>query len=144
MCRDAGLGKSQFAFVPPRDLKRFRQGIIEHNLKPAEKNAFFLTLRRLAERHGLLPNRLVIKEKIEVSDDILTSGGFGDVRRGRYKDRFVAVKTAKVNPKADREKIRKVSIGAFSHLPVARPQTSCPSDFTRRSFSGTDYPIQTS
>ena len=86
----------------------------------------------------------MVKEKIEISNDILASGGFGDVRRGKYKDRFVAVKTAKVNPKADCEKIRKVSISAFSHPPMARPQTSCPSDFTGRSFSGTDYPTQIS
>ena len=60
---------------------------------------------------------MVVKEKIELSNNVVASGGFGDVRRGRYKDGLVAVKTAKVKPQANREKIRKVSIRAFhTHL----------------------------
>ena len=34
-----------------------------------------------------------ITERIEVEDKILASGGFSDVRRGRYMGHLVAVKT---------------------------------------------------
>ena len=71
-------------------------------------------LRRLAEYHTLLPDRMVIKEEFEVSSDIVFSGGFGDVRSGTYKGDRVAVKTARVS-EPEKLKIRKVSIdGVFA------------------------------
>jgi len=51
----------------------------------------------------------MITEKIEVEDQILASGGFSDVRRGRYMGRLVAVKTFRVWIGDDFQKIRKVS-----------------------------------
>jgi serine/threonine protein kinase len=83
---------------------------VEHNLKSAEKQAFFVTLRRLAGFHGRLPDSMVITEKIEVEDMILASGGFADVRRGRYVGHLVAVKTLRVAEQDDFLKIRKVNI----------------------------------
>lgn len=90
------------------------QGITEQHLKPAEKNAFFLTLRRLAEQHELLPDRMIIKGTIEVSDGICISGGFGDVRTGTYNGGLVAVKATRIAARDNVQKIRKVSIsGVF-------------------------------
>jgi len=67
-------------------------------------------LKRLVKRHGRLPSRIMIRERIEVSDEILAYGGFGYVRRGTYHDNLVAVKTAKVASRANLRRIRKVNI----------------------------------
>ena len=53
---------------------------------------------------------MIITEKIEVSDGILASGGFADVRCGKYMGRLVAVKTMRVAEHGDFLKVRKVSI----------------------------------
>ena len=58
---------------------------------------------------------MMIKEKMEVSDEIIISGGFGDVRSGTYMDAPVAVKAVRVAAKDDLQKIRKVSV-IVSHL----------------------------
>jgi serine/threonine protein kinase len=92
-----------------RSLRRFYQGITEHRLKPAEKQAFFVALRRLAGSHGRLPDSVILTERVEASDKILTSGGFADVRSGRYMGRLVAVKTLRVTEQDDLLRIRKVS-----------------------------------
>jgi len=86
------------------------QGIVEHDLKPVEKQAPFVTLRRFAERHGLLPSRTRIARKIEVSDELLASSGFADLRSGMYGERLVAIKTLRVAARDEYVKIRKVSI----------------------------------
>lgn len=87
-----------------------RQGIAEYNLRSAEKQAFFVTLRRLSECHGRLPNR-IITENIEIWDEIPTLGGFACVRSGMYKGRVVAVKAMRVTAQDNFLKIRKVSVG---------------------------------
>ena len=92
-----------------RRLRRFRQGIARHELKATEKQYFFVTLRRLAAVHERLPESMVIAENIEVEDRILASGGFSDVRCGRYKGHRVAVKALRVTMQDDLEKLRKVS-----------------------------------
>ena len=51
---------------------------------------------------------MMITGEIEVSDDILASGGFADVRRGTYDGHLVAVKTMRVTEQDDLLKIRKV------------------------------------
>ena len=87
-----------------------RQGIAVHNIKPIEKQTFFVTLRRLTGHHGRLPDSMTITEKIEVEDEILATGGFADVRCGRYMGYLVAVKTLRVKDQDDLLKIRMVSI----------------------------------
>jgi len=52
-----------------------------------------------------------ITGKLEVSDEILGSGGFADVRSGTYEGRVVAVKTMRVVLQGDFPMARKVSIG---------------------------------
>ena len=53
---------------------------------------------------------MMIKGDIRVSHEICASGGFGDIRSGMYEGVLVAVKTAKVRPHANLEKMRKVSV----------------------------------
>ena len=116
--RDAGLGVeilgnvSHGLHLPFPLPQTVCQGIVSHDLKPAEKQAFFVTLRRLAERRGRLPDRMRVTEEINVSDEIHAYGGFGDVRPGMYKGRHVAVKTMRVTAPANFPKIRKVSMNA--------------------------------
>ena len=96
MYRDFGLRKSRSTFFPFRGFISFRQGIADCHLKSAEKNDFLVTLRRLAERNELLPDRIRMTEKIAVSDDILAFGVFGDVRSQTYKGQCVAARTVRV------------------------------------------------
>ena len=91
------------------------QGIAaEHNLRPAEKQAFFVALRRLAERHGLLPSRMRISGGIEVSDELLASSGFADLRSGTYRGASVAIKTLRVAARDDSVRIKKVCTNVVS------------------------------
>ena len=99
-------------------------------------------LRRLAERHGLLPDRMRITENIEVPEEILAFGGFGDVRLGTYNGGAVAVKAMRVAALDNFLKTRKVSINV-DHMGCGLNHPSRPSDFTGRLFSGKDCPIRT-
>jgi len=135
MCRDLGLRELRSAFPPFSRLRWSLQGIAQHSLNTTEeKNTFFLMLRRLAECHDLLPDRLVLKEKVEIPDGILASAGSGDFRCRRYKGALVAVKTVGVPPQDDLQKIRKVSVSGTFLFSLSRP--FCSSDYTRKSFSG--------
>ena len=53
---------------------------------------------------------MIITERIELTDKILASGGFADVKSGRYMGHLVAVKTLRVSEQDDFPRIRKVSI----------------------------------
>ena len=53
---------------------------------------------------------MMITEKVEVSDKILASGGFADVRTGMYMKHPVAVKTMRVAEQDGFSKLRKVSV----------------------------------
>ena len=133
------------------------QGITKHHLESAEKNDFFVTLRRLAERHELLPDRMRMAEKIEVPNRVVHFGGFGLVRFQTYKGRPVAVKTARVpvlgeymtgrereRRQEEIKKIRKVRINGTLRQPLVQSQPYYSSNFTGKSFSGAHYPIRTS
>ena len=52
----------------------------------------------------------MIAEEIEVSDKVLASGGFADVRTGTYMGHLVAIKTLRVAEQDSLLKIRKVGI----------------------------------
>ena len=104
-----------------------RKGIANHNLKTAAKQAFFVTLRRLAGYHGRLPDSMTITEEIDVEARILASGGFADIRRGTYMGHLVAVKTLRVPEYDNLTRARKVGVshifsttcGAYSTWNVA-------------------------
>ena len=130
--------------LPFRCLRWSLQGIAEHGLKPAEKQAFFVTLRRLAGCYGRLPDAMIVTEKIETSDMILASGGFADLRQGTYMGHLVAVKTMRVAVQDDLLKIRKVRATTFSRPLGTWSQPSYSSNFARKSFYGARSPIQMS
>ena len=122
-----------------------RQGIAtEHNLGPAEKQAFFVALRRLAERYGLLPSRMRIAERIEVSDELLASSPFADLRSGTYRGHLVGIKTLKVTARDDFVKIRKVSVNGILAPSRCAASTVYSSGFARKLSSGAPYHIGTS
>jgi serine/threonine protein kinase len=106
------------------------QALVEHKLHASEKQAFFGTLRRLAGKHARLPNSVVIKGEIDFSDPTQpqTSGGFADIKPGKYKGCTVAVKTLRVSMADDLDKIRKVSkefVFAVSDDTDSDPQQFC-------------------
>ena len=102
---------------PSRRLRSFRQGLAEHNLETPEKQAFLVMLGGLAATHGRLPESMMIEDEIEVSGEILASGGFADVRTGTHMGHLVAVKTMRVPKQDDLLKIRKVSVrGVLGYL----------------------------
>jgi len=101
--------------LPSRRLRLFLQGIAEHELMSTERNAFFIVLRKLAAIHGRLPEFMMITDEIKVSDEILPSGGYADVRIGTYKGHLIAAKTMRISKQDDLLKIRKVNVnGIFS------------------------------
>jgi len=93
-----------------RCLRWFPQGIAEHKLRATEQQAFLVALGELAATRGRLPKSMMITEEIDVSDEILVSGGYADVRTGMYKGDLVAVKTMRVAAQDDFLEIRKVSV----------------------------------
>ena len=52
----------------------------------------------------------MITEDIEISDEIVTSGGFADIRTGMHNGHLVAVRTLKVRVAHNFPRIREVSI----------------------------------
>lgn len=64
-----------------------------------------------------------IAGEIETSDELLASGGFADLRSGRYKEHLVAIKTLRITARDDYVRIKKVSIdlGRPGHTPSAIP-----------------------
>ena len=63
----------------------------------------------LAGRHGRLPGSLVIADQVEVSEKIIASGGFADVKCGVCRNHLVAVKVLRTPSGGDMEKVHKVS-----------------------------------
>ncbi|KAF9789243.1 kinase-like domain-containing protein [Thelephora terrestris] len=83
------------------------RGIAGRDLNTTEKHAFFVTLRRLAGLHGRLPDSMILSDEIEIEDKVLANGGFADVRIGKHKGQYVAVKTLRIAATDDLRKIRK-------------------------------------
>ena len=87
----------------------------------------------------------MITKKIEVSDEILATGGFADIRSGMYMGHPVAVKSMRVAEEDGFAKIRKVRISdIFSALETLSQSLIRSSNFARKSFSGARYPTRTS
>ena len=128
--------------LPLSSSQMVRQGIVEPNLGPTEKLNFFFLLSRLAERHGRLPDRMMMTTKIEVLDEIPILGGvIGPIT---YEGCPVAVKIARYAFSWDLEKIKKVSITDILVPTRGAISTTLPSDFIRKSSFGAHYPIRTS
>ena len=76
----------------------------------------------------------MITEKIEVEDRVLASGGFADVRRGKYMGYLVAVKTLRVAETDDFTKIRKVRIRNILSAPREAVPTTLPQQFCKEAI----------
>ena len=61
---------------------------------------------------------MILTERIEVSDEVVASGGSADIRTGRYMEHLVAVKTIRFSEQDDIRKVRKVSMRVL--LPYLR------------------------
>ena len=110
----------------------FRQGIAKHILETAERDAFIVALKRLAEYYGRLPRSMMIADN-EVK--IPVPSGSSGTRMGSYKGQTVVVKTFRVAEQDNFQKIRKVSIGDIPPFGT-RSRPSFSSDSVRRSSSG--------
>jgi ferredoxin-fold anticodon binding domain-containing protein len=55
---------------------------------------------------------MILSDEIEIEDKVLANGGFADVRIGKHKGQYVAVKTLRIAATDDLRKIRKVSLNA--------------------------------
>lgn len=53
---------------------------------------------------------MIISDKIEVDEKIVVARGFGDIKIGRHMGHFVAMKTQRVPPFDDLQKLKKVSL----------------------------------
>ncbi|KAF9647913.1 kinase-like protein [Thelephora ganbajun] len=82
-------------------------GLSRCNLSRSEKQAFFAASWTLAETYRRLPDSIIIKEKLEVSNEIHASGPSSDIRTSTYNGTRVAVKTLRVSCRDDLNKIRK-------------------------------------
>ena len=84
------------------------QGLTKRPLDGGLKKAFLLTTIALAGRHGRFPSSFVVADQVEISNKILASGGFADVKPGVYENRPVAVRALRILPGSDIKKIRTV------------------------------------
>ena len=82
--------------------------------------------------------------KTGVEDKIFVSGGFADVRRGRYMGQPVAVKTLRTAERGDLEKMRKVNVDDIVPANRFMAEPFCSSNFAKKLCSGARYPIRTS
>jgi len=83
-------------------------GLTKRSLDGRLKETFLFTMITLAGRRGRLPSSFAMMDKVEVSDKILPSGGFADVRTGVHEGLPVAVRALRVSPGSDMNKIRNV------------------------------------
>src|SRR5882762_10619485 len=70
---------------------------LDYSMDPAYRPRHVKALLKLSEASGLYPECLVLKG-IEVGQQSVAVGGFGDVFKGRLYDRVVAVKALRICP----------------------------------------------
>jgi len=81
---------------PFRRLTWYCQAATKRVPQHAMNDTFLVAIRRLAEHHVLLPDRLKMPDGFVVSPDIALSGGEGSIRRQELLGKTVAVKIAKI------------------------------------------------
>ena len=86
---------------------------------------------------------MIITDKVDTEEEILASGGFADVRLGRYMGHLVAVKSLRVAEQDDLLKIKKVSTSLVIITGRLMSLIFCCSNFVERSFTGTRCLIRT-
>ena len=87
------------------------QGLAEYKVHTSEKQAFFVALMGLTEKHARLPDSMVIKDEIDFSTPSQPhkSGGFSDIKQGHYKGTVVAAKKLRVAQSDNLDPLRRVS-----------------------------------
>jgi len=85
------------------------QGLTRHSLDQQTRQSFLIVLIELVKRRRRLPDSIMITEKTMAEENVYTSGGFWDVRRGTLNNSAIAIKTPRITTTTDVEKIREVS-----------------------------------
>ena len=82
-------------------------------IQPEHKPRHIKTLITLSKASGLVPECLILKG-IEVEEDPVAGGGFGDVYKGRFRTQDIALKVLKVYQKSDVQKLLRVTVSPGS------------------------------
>lgn len=100
-------------------------------------------LRKLCGRAGLLPSSCVLSEGLSLeSTDVLMSGGFADIWRGKLGRKTVALKVLRIRGSSNLQKVKKVCMSfAIWHV---HPLNGIYRVFAKRQFSGSHCHIQIS
>jgi len=85
------------------------QGLTRHSFDQPTRQSFLIVLTESVKRRRRLPDSIVITEKTMAEENVHTSGGFWDVRRGTLNNSAIAIKTPRITTTTDVEKIREVS-----------------------------------
>ena len=85
------------------------QGLTRHSFDQPTRQSFLIVLTESVKRRRRLPDSIMITEKTMAEENVHTSGGFWDVRRGTLNNSAIAIKTPRITTTTDVEKIREVS-----------------------------------
>ena len=102
------------AYVLPRAVSHFQptqttlQGLMKHPLDSTTKQSFLIVLIDLAKRRRRLPDSVKITEKTMAAEEVHTSGGFWEIRRGTLNNTAIAIKSPRLATTTDIEKLREV------------------------------------
>lgn len=92
------------AYVAPS-----RQIIRSGKIPSEPEQATLKTMRKLASNSGQVPDRYQVdRHSLNVEPNVIASGAFTDVRRGRLDDKAVAIKTLRNDQKGNKNKSQKV------------------------------------
>jgi hypothetical protein len=98
------LGDDAQAFIDVMD-----EALDSPDLSPWAKNKCLKSLYRTCGRCALLPKTLTIPVCYDRTGVAISSGGFGDVWKGKHRGRDVAVKVIRTYSNSDLQKIIGVS-----------------------------------
>lgn len=87
---------------------------LNYHLDPKLKHRHVQALIKLSSASGLYPDCMALKG-IELEEDPVAGGGFGEVHKGRLEGRHIAVKVLRVYQRSDIAKLLKVIYIASLH-----------------------------
>lgn len=83
------------------------------NLSTSDRVKYLRLLYRTCGYHALLPRTLSVLVSYDRTSDALYRGGFGDVWKGEYRGRDVAVKVIRTYSNGDSQKITHVCFRSY-------------------------------
>lgn len=95
----------------------FRQALETLDLSVQVRKKYLKVLYRTCGHHALLPTTMHIPARYDRMADALYTGGCGDVWKGEYRNREVAVKVIRTYSSSDLKKV--IGVGCVS--PSSRP-----------------------